>query len=356
MRGSRPLSEAPPTGASRLPPQAGCHLWIPQVRLDHRWVLGDLGGRPLGDLPPVVERHHPVRDVHERVHDVLDDHDRHSAIANEPNGLEHGPDLRRIEPGQNLVEKQQVGISREGTGELEPLLLGDVERDGQLLSAAREVDQVQGLVGSPGRILQAQLAASETGTDHHVFADGELVERPDDLVGACHTQACHVVRAQATEIVAAEDDTAAVGAIDGVEDVEERRLAGPVRADESQDLAFFHAECDMGQGLETAEPLADVLDAQHHRYSRVPRRRGILARRAPISPLGMNRMMSSSTKPAIVSCSDLNGSLVSRKLRSRSYPAAPITGPRTVPKPPSMTMTIISIDVERRKASGGSML
>src|SRR6266545_2706192 len=202
----------------------------------------------------------------------------------------------------------------------------------------------------------ARLAASETGTDHHVFADGELVERPDDLVGSCHAQARHVVRAQATEIVAAEDDAAAVWAIDGVEDVEERRLAGPVRADESQDLAFFHAECDMGQGLETAKPLADVLDAQHHRYSRVPRRRGILARRAPISPLGMNRMMSSSTKPAIVSCSDLNGSLVSRKLRSRSYPAAPITGPRTVPKPPSMTMTIISIDVERRKASGGSML
>src|SRR5213593_1383945 len=44
----------------------------PEVGVHHHLVLPDDLGRAVGDLPAVVEHHHPVRDVHDHAHVVLD--------------------------------------------------------------------------------------------------------------------------------------------------------------------------------------------------------------------------------------------------------------------------------------------
>src|SRR5574341_1486714 len=52
-----------------------------QVGLDDLLVVAALGGRPLGDLDPVVEHRDAVRDVHHHVELVLDEDDRDPQLA-----------------------------------------------------------------------------------------------------------------------------------------------------------------------------------------------------------------------------------------------------------------------------------
>src|SRR5262249_59738492 len=74
-----------------------------------------------------------------------------------------------------------------------------------------------------------------------------------------------------------EMDRAFGGAIEATDEVEERRLAGAVRADQRDDLALVHGERHFLQDLETAEALADV-DAAEQRRTRWTHAHGAMAR------------------------------------------------------------------------------
>jgi len=51
--------------------------------------------------------------------------------------------------------------------------------------------------------------------------------------------------------------------VDAGEDLDERRLAGAVVADERDDLARVHVEVDVGERGDRAEMLRDPLEAEH---------------------------------------------------------------------------------------------
>jgi len=74
------------------------------------------------------------------------------------------------------------------------------------------------------------------------------------------------VRRRAQQALAVEDDLPAVRAIQTRDQVEHRRLACAVRADQADDLPFLHAERDVIDREDAAEAAADVADVQerHH--------------------------------------------------------------------------------------------
>jgi hypothetical protein len=71
------------------------------------------------------------------------------------------------------------------------------------------------------------------------------------------------VGGQAVEPVPAELDPAPPGRNETGHGVEDRRLAGPVRTEQGDDLPLVHAEGDVPEHLEVPVGDAEALDAEH---------------------------------------------------------------------------------------------
>jgi hypothetical protein len=70
------------------------------------------------------------------------------------------------------------------------------------------------------------------------------------------------VRGEPIETIVAEPDLAAVGRCEARDDVEERRLAGAVRPDETGDRALADGQRAPGECLDAAEALGDPGDGE----------------------------------------------------------------------------------------------
>src|SRR5215471_6338569 len=88
-----------------------------------------------------------------------------------------------------------------------------------------------------------------------VVAHGELLERLDDLERACDAPTPDRVGRQARDLFSFETDCSRGEAVETGHAVDERRLAGSVGSDDSEDLASPDRQIDARNGRETAEAL-----------------------------------------------------------------------------------------------------
>ena len=95
------------------------------------------------------------------------------------------------------------------------------------------------------------LAEEQVLDDVEVLAEGEVLEHGGDaqVVGGCRTGDRH--------LLGGERDRSRVGRVDAGQDLGQRRLAGPVVADEGDDLTGGDVEVDLGEGGDSAEGLGD---------------------------------------------------------------------------------------------------
>src|SRR6185503_5801240 len=156
----------------------------------------------------------------------------------------------------------------------------------------------------------------------HVFQHRHAVERPVVLEGAHHAARGDLVRREPANTVPREADLARVGAVRPGDQVEGGALAGAVRTDQPEDLAFVHLEAEIRDRGEPAEALAEVryLEDCH----------------SPTRPRGCTRITATISTPNTrawwwpMSGESRNG----RRYRS----VAPITAPACRPAPPMITM------------------
>src|SRR5947208_96064 len=93
--------------------------------------------------------------------------------------------------------------------------------------------------------------------DHDVVEHAQARERPHDLERARQSEPADRVRLEPEERAFAEADLARVGRQEAREQVEGRRLACPVRADEPDHLALRQRQIEAGDGVDAAEVLAE---------------------------------------------------------------------------------------------------
>ena len=92
-------------------------------------------------------------------------------------------DLRWVEPGQHLVEQQQLRLGRERARQLEPLAAGDRQGGGRLVEHRAEADARGDVVGgAPAR--RARSAMAQMRADRDVLAHRQPGEGLHDLEGA----------------------------------------------------------------------------------------------------------------------------------------------------------------------------
>src|SRR5262245_52611401 len=132
--------------------------------------------------------------------------------------------------------------------------------------------------------------------DQHVFSGRHVGEQPDVLKGPAHPQRGDLVGAQADERLAAKADDAGVGTVQAGEDVEERRLARAVGADDRGDTPV-EREAHALQGRKAAECLDDVDGLEERRHGSPSSR---WRRRAGKMPCGRKIIMTTRMIPKIM--------------------------------------------------------
>src|SRR5262249_27951831 len=172
-------------------------------------------------------------------------------------------------------EQQQPRPTGHGARQLDPLERAEREPGSRMVGHRRELEEAEQLHGGvvhlalltahaaqAERVRQKPAVRARANADHDVLQHGQrreqrvILERPTDA------QRGNVVRPEAEDRAAGQEDRALARSIEPADAVEEGRLAGAVRTDQADDLAFADVEGDAIERDDTAETHRDVTNGQ----------------------------------------------------------------------------------------------
>ncbi len=190
-----------------------------------------------------------------------------SAFADAPDERERVLDLDRVEPRQDLVQKQEPWPRGEGAGYLQALPAGQGHALRVGVGLFGEPEPLQHPEGFRPRQPGVTLPGQDRG--HHVLQDRHALEGPDDLEGPADPQAAPAECRELRDVGPPEDDRSARGRQQTRDEIEHGGLPRPVGADQPEDLALPDLEADPGDGRQATEVLAEVADTEqrHHASS-----------------------------------------------------------------------------------------
>ena len=210
------------------------------------------------------------------------------AAARGPELLQHRPELParlRVEPGRGLVEEQQLGVADERAPHGQPLPL-----------PARQLADPRARLG-----LEAQ------GRQHRRRRTSPAVERPEQAQGLPHRQPLVELRllqvdaqplAQRVVVFAPPRpqhlDRPRVRRLQTLEDLDGRRLAGPVGSQQAEALAAEHREVQMVDRGQRAVALHEPRATERRPAGRGRRRCGRSVH--PITPVANSTFMSTDSR------------------------------------------------------------
>ncbi len=201
-----------------------------------------------------------VDQVHHRLHRVLDDQHGDAVGAELADRAEDAVEIVVTEPGQRLVEQHQPRMRRQGASQLHQAKFARREAAGDRLGPGAEPDPVergQRHVARGGIVTRADI-----GADDDVFEDAHPGKGAHHLKRAADAAAADMARAQPGDRLAGEFGRAAARREKPVDDVEQRRLAGAVRADDAVEPALGDDEVDLVERAQPAKRDADVFQHQ----------------------------------------------------------------------------------------------
>src|SRR6185436_3901003 len=171
-------------------------------------------------------------------------------VAADDDGLAQGAQLPEelaqlnagpgVEPGRGLVEEQHLGVVNEGVGEAQALLHAPRQALDVGVALPGEIDQLEQVTDHPLALGRPETIAPTE--EVQVLPDLHVVVDPKG-VGHVAEDATYCLGVPANRR-ARDLGVAARRLEQGRQHPEHGRLAGPVRADESEDLAAFDREVD----------------------------------------------------------------------------------------------------------------
>ena len=201
---------------------------------------------------------------------VVDQHHRDRA-AQGPDRVRQRRQLLAVQAAGGLVEEQQVGLAGQRPGERDSLLHGIGQLPGLRLGHVDAADPLQrrqralaqrALVAVGPRARQHRAddagAAEALGSHHHVLADGQAGEEADALQRPGDPQRGQPVGADPVKRLPAPAHRARRRLDEAADDVEQRRLAGAVGADDAEHLALRDLERDAVQRGDAAKRHRDL--------------------------------------------------------------------------------------------------
>ena len=240
-----------------VPPQHGGH----EVELRHLGHGADPdGGAVAHDGDAVADR--------EELIELMTDEDRRDAVALQaPDHGEQALDLAVVERRGGLVHDHELGLEADRASDGDHLLGGDgigVERTPNVDLEIEPSEQRAGFGLHATAVEQAQ--AAEPAAEPDVLGDRAKADEVDLLVDGGDPLGLGVAGRRGLEGPTVERHLAPVAAVKAGQDLDERRLAGPVLPHQGVDFASRDIERRVAQGRHRAEALGDVAHAETRRW------------------------------------------------------------------------------------------
>ena len=237
-----------------------------------------------------VQHQHPVGEIHDKAHVVLDQDHGHTQfrayVENEPS---HVLGLLGVHAGDRLVQEEQGRIHGEGSSEFDPLLHAVGKHADGVNSVTLNVKELDKALDNRAisDLLPACRATEEkrrcqrvvhvqTSTEHQVVQHRQVVEQLNVLEHARHTESSDVLGRLAEEFLPPEEDAALLRVVDTRNAIEDRCLARSVGADDGKEFTRPDVEAHIANRLGATKgeghPLnsEDLLRAQlNHRFRRL---------------------------------------------------------------------------------------
>jgi hypothetical protein len=162
-----------------------------------------------------------------------------------------------------LVEQQDLGLDRQRTGQRDALALPARELVGVALGQPFELDQVE----ERAHLLLDRRVGGALGARAHAQAEGDVLEDrhvPEERVVLEHEAHVAVLHALVGGVLTLDQHATGIGSLEARDYPQQRGLARARRTQEGHQLAGRDLERNVGEGLEAAEALGDVLDLDGH--------------------------------------------------------------------------------------------
>src|SRR5437899_2995159 len=121
-----------------------------------------------------------------------------------------------------------------------------------------------------GAHLRRTLAAVQMQTEQDVLEGGHLLEERGELKRPHQPAPGDLMRSQPRDVLAVEDDGAPRRSQEPAQEVEAGRLAGPVGADQADDLALVDGEVDAVDGGQATEEPGEITGLEERHEVRPP--------------------------------------------------------------------------------------
>ena len=240
----------------------------PEHQLDHR-LLRQLAAGVRRDDVAVAHDGDLVGDLEDLLEVVRDVDDADAVVAQPSDVREEALDLGRAERRGRLVEDDELGARRQRAGDLDGLLLGHAELARRAVEVAADADQLEPLLRQPARVAPGDGAeAAGQAAEQHVLDHAQVARDLALLRDQADADLARLDRREVRERLPVEADLAAVGADDTRDDLQERRLASAVLADQGMHAARRHGEVGGLQRMHAGVALVDGMQLQEHPAAR----------------------------------------------------------------------------------------
>ena len=243
-----------------------------QVAPDHRVdqpLLRRLRDRLGRDVAPVAHHRDALAEREDLVEPVRDEEHRRALRAQRLDDAEEAVDLRLRERGGGLVHDDHARLGRERLGDLDDLLVGDREPARDAVGVELDAELVeQALDLAPHRARGRCAGSSQRlGADEDVLGDRQIREQRGLLEDDGDAGRVRLRGRVEDDLLAVDQHPPAVGPVHAGEDLDERRLAGAVLADERVRLAAAQLDPAVLERAHRAEALARVVDHEQRRVA-----------------------------------------------------------------------------------------
>ena len=149
-------------------------------------------------------------------------------------------------------------------------LVGVRRQPGEVEDITPPSDLVGRKVATTEQHLPRALAAVQMQAQEHILERGHLLEERGELKRAHEPARGDLMRAEAGDVLAVEDDRPAGRSQKSAQEIEAGRLAGAVRADQADDLALVDGEVDAVDGRQPAEEPGEIARLEERHEVRPP--------------------------------------------------------------------------------------